>query len=135
MHWSLVPPSEVFWAPEDIKQAQRRQLEADTLTHDEVAHDHLQITIEKKLANECGMCQGRAGIYHCGSCHQWSHEIDGLLHVRLPAGHRVSIYKTWVKFYKARLSYEENITMQKRRLNQELRRRNEERRRIDKAAA
>ena len=88
MHWPLVPPSEVFWAPEDIKQAQRRQLEADTLTHDEVAHDHLQITIEKKLANECGMCQGRAGIYHCGSCHQRSHEIDGLLHVRLPAGHR-----------------------------------------------
>ena len=31
----------------------------------------------------------------------------------------VSIYKTRVKFYKARLSYEENITMQKRRLNQE----------------
>ena len=135
MHWPLVPPSEVFLAPEDIKQAQRRQLEADTLTHDEVAHKHLQITIEKKLANKCGMCQGRAGIYHCGSCHQRSHEIDGLLHVRLPAGHRVSIYKTRVKFYKARLSYEENITMQKRRLNQELRWRNEERRRIDKAAA
>ena len=127
------PPGQVFWDPEDIKQHQRRRLEEEFPIRDEIALDRLQIAVEKEFATECTRCQGRAGSYRCSDCHQRTHQIDGLLDFAKDIA--ITTFRTRTRHYRSRLNYEEVLTQQRKKLNQELRRRNDERRQIDKAAA
>ena len=127
------PPGEVFWDPDDIKQHQRRRLEEEHPTRDEIALDRLQMEVEKEFATECTRCRGRAGSYRCGDCHQRTHQIDGMLDFSKEIA--IHTFLTRTRYYRSRLNHEEILTQQRKKFNQELRRKNEEARQRDKAAA